>query len=102
MADIMEWMEYNPVGEWVYTALMSMAPVIELRGGIPFGVGLGLDIWPAFVAAGGGNMIPLPFFLLFIRSVFRWLRRGSPRPDSLVPPPGNPGPWQGRLGTQYP
>ncbi len=101
MADIMEWMEYNPVGEWVYTALMSMVPVIELRGGIPFGVGLGLDIWPAFVAAVVGNMIPVPFIILFIRSVFRWLRRVSPRTDSLVTRLENRAHVKGRLVTKY-
>jgi uncharacterized membrane protein len=36
---------------------VSMLPVIELRGGIPFGVGLGLTVWQAFFAALAGNII---------------------------------------------
>jgi len=78
------WFTTNPVGEWVYTALFSMIPVVELRGGIPFGVGLGLDVWPAFVAAVIGNMIPVPFIIVFIRRIFKWLRRCSPAMNRMV------------------
>lgn len=78
------WFTTNPVGEWIYTALFSMLPVVELRGGIPFGVGLGLDVWPAFLAAVIGNTIPVPFIIMFIRRIFKWLRQWSPGMDRLV------------------
>ena len=63
-------------GELLATAAMSMLPVVELRGGIPYGTALGLDPWSAFWAAVVGNMLPVPFILLGIRRVFAWLHQG--------------------------
>lgn len=80
----MEWLQSSTAGELFYTALMSMVPVVELRGGIPFGVGLGLGIWPAYCAAVVGNMIPVPFIIVFIRRIFKWMRVGLPRLGNLV------------------
>ena len=34
----MQWLTAAPIGEFVFTMLVSMVPIIELRGGIPFGV----------------------------------------------------------------
>lgn len=55
------------------TAFMSMLPVIELRGGIPFGMALGLDAWTAFIFAFAGSLLPAPFLLLLIRPVLKKL-----------------------------
>ena len=63
-------------GKLAATAIMSMLPVVELRGGIPYGTALGLAPWAAFAAAVVGNMLPLPFIILLVRQVFNWLRRG--------------------------
>lgn len=59
------------------TFLMSMVPVIELRGAIPVGIGFGLPVWASFVAAVIGNMVPVPIIILFVRKVFAWLRTKS-------------------------
>ena len=52
-----------------------MVPVIELRGALPFGVGLGLDPWLAPCVSIVGNMIPVPFIILFIRKILDWMKR---------------------------
>ena len=57
------------------TFLMSMIPVIELRGAIPVGVSYGLNIWVAIVLSIIGNMLPVPFIMLFIRKIFAWMRK---------------------------
>lgn len=57
------------------TFLMAMAPVVELRGAIPFGMACGLPPWAAFAAAVVGNLFPVPFILLLLRRVFALLRR---------------------------
>lgn len=57
------------------TFLSSMVPVIELRGALPFGVGLGLDPWVALVVSILGNMVPVPFIILFIRYILDWMKR---------------------------
>ncbi|MDD6160349.1 MAG: small multi-drug export protein [Oscillospiraceae bacterium] len=75
----MQWLTGTNAGEFLLTMLVSMVPVIELRGGIPFGVAAGLPVWMACVAAMLGNMIPVPFIIVYIRRVFRWLRSRLPR-----------------------
>lgn len=74
----------TPAGEWLYTAVVSMAPVVELRGGIPIGVGLGLPLWEAYFAAVIGNMVPVPFIIVFIRRIFKWLRVKIPPLGRLI------------------
>lgn len=65
-------------GQLVATFFVSMIPVVELRGGLPYGIALGLDYPVAIVAAVLGNMLPVPFIILYIHHVFQWLRRRSP------------------------
>ena len=55
--------------------LLSMIPVLELRASIPVGCSLGLNAWQCAAAAIIGNMIPVPFIILFIRKVFDYLRK---------------------------
>lgn len=57
------------------TFLISMVPVVELRGAIPYGVSAGLDPWLAFALAAVGNFLPVPFILLFIRKILHWMKR---------------------------
>lgn len=83
--DILQWLETTPVGEFVFTLLVSMVPIVELRGGIPFGAAvLKLPYAVAFVAAVIGNMIPVPFIIVYIRRIFNWMRRHLPKLDSIV------------------
>ena len=82
--DIMQWLTATGVGELVFTVLVSMVPIIELRGGIPFGVALGLNPWVAFLACIIGNMIPVPFIIVYIRRIFGWMRRRLPKLDGIV------------------
>ncbi len=56
---------------------MSMIPVVELRGAIPYGLAAGLDPWPTYLAAVVGNMVPVPFIMIFIRRIFNWAREHS-------------------------
>lgn len=52
-----------------------MVPVLELRGAIPYGAANGLDIVSAVIISVIGNMIPIPFILIFVRSIFNWMKR---------------------------
>lgn len=54
---------------------ISMLPVIELRGGMIAAKLLGLDLNIAFLICYIGNLVPIPFILLFIRRIFSLLRR---------------------------
>ena len=56
---------------------LAMVPVFELRGAIPVGVAAGLPFWTVFLTAFLGNLIPVPFLILFTRRVLEWLRTKS-------------------------
>ena len=51
---------------------VSMVPLIELRGAIPYGVIFGLPLWSTYIIAIIGNMIPVPFIYLFARKFLVW------------------------------
>ncbi len=52
--------------------LVSMVPLIELRGAIPYGVMFGLPLWQTFLIAIVGNMLPVPIIFFFARRVLEW------------------------------
>ena len=52
--------------------LISMVPIIELRGAIPYGVMFGLPLWLTYVIAIVGNMLPVPIIFFFARRVLEW------------------------------
>ena len=54
--------------------LVSMVPLIELRGGVPIAVGMGLDYFPALIVCVIGNMLPVPVIYFFARKVLLWGR----------------------------
>lgn len=72
------------LGKILATFLVSMVPVIELRGAIPIGVGYGLDYWLVVAIAIIGNLVPVPFIILFIRKIFELMRKWSKKLDALV------------------
>ena len=57
--------------------LISMVPLIELRGGVPFAVGMGLSYFPSLAVCVVGNMLPVPVIYFFARKVLVW---GSDKP----------------------
>ena len=65
-------------GKMLATAMVSMVPVLELRGGIPLGTALGLHPAQALIAGVIGNIFPVPFIIVYIRRIFQWLRRQLP------------------------
>lgn len=52
--------------------LVSMVPLIELRGAIPYGVLFGMPLWVTYVIAIVGNMLPVPIIYFFARRVLEW------------------------------
>lgn len=82
--DFLQWLTDTELGAVVSTVLVSMVPVIELRGGIPWGVAHGLSHFTAFLAAVAGNLIPLPFIVVYIRRIFKWMRRHLSLFDRLL------------------
>ncbi len=59
----------------VLVFIVSMMPILELRGGIICGYALGMELLPNFIIAFIGNILPIPFILIFIRFIFKLLRK---------------------------
>lgn len=53
---------------------MSMLPLIELRGSIIVGAAMGIPWWINYIVSVCGNLLPIPFILLFIRGILRWMK----------------------------
>lgn len=64
-------------GNIIMTFIVSMVPIIELRGAIPLGVLNGLDVGTAMIVSILGNLIPVPFIIIFIRKIFLWMQKQS-------------------------
>jgi len=52
--------------------LISMVPLIELRGALPIALGMGLPTVPAYILCVVGNMLPVPVIYFFARKVLLW------------------------------
>ena len=63
------------VSREVIVAIVSMLPILELRGGIIAGFAMGMEWLPTFIIAFIANLIPIPFILLFIRFIFKVLKK---------------------------
>lgn len=61
------------LGAHLGVLLCAMLPIIELRGAIPLGAALSLPWWQNYFFAVIGNMIPVPFILLFIKKIIAWM-----------------------------
>ena len=80
----LRWFTETLEGKLLLTMLVSMLPVIELRGGLPFGVALGLPYYFAFPAAVLGNLIPVPVIIVYIRKIFALMRKYLPKLNGMV------------------
>ena len=72
------------MGKVLMTFLVSMVPVIELRGAIPLAAAHDLPVWAAVCISVLGNMLPVPFIIVFIRKVFAFVRHHAPKLDGAV------------------
>lgn len=57
---------------FIIVFFISMFPLIELRGAIPYAVAQGLPLVPSYIIAIIGNMLPVPVIFLFARKVLEW------------------------------
>ncbi len=71
MFDYLQEIDFQSV---LNTFLMAMVPVIELRGAIVYGVAKGLAVLLAYLVSVAGNMVPVPFIILFVRRIFDWMK----------------------------
>ena len=63
------------ISKEIIVFIVSLLPILELRGGIIAGYALGMEWLPTFIIAFIGNILPVPFILLFIEFIFRQLKK---------------------------
>lgn len=80
----MDFLMQSDTGKILMTFFLSMVPVLELRGALPIGVANGLNIWFVIIVTIIGNLVPVPFIIIFIRKIFAWMRSKSERLNRLV------------------
>ena len=69
------WYHYygdNMIRKYLIVFLISMVPIIELRGAIPYAVGFKLPLISSYITAILGNLVPVPFIFLFARKILIW------------------------------
>ncbi len=64
--------------KYLITFFIGMVPIIELRGAIPIGVGMGLTYFESFICSFIGNIIPVYFIVKYIRPLFGFFGRWKP------------------------
>ncbi len=63
------------LGKLLSVFFLSMVPLIELRGAVILGFGLGLEWYVTYITSVIGNIIPIPIILLFVRAVFKFMKK---------------------------
>jgi len=81
---MIDWLTGTVVGKMCATFFISMLPVVELRFGLPFGIAQGLEYPLALMASLLGNMVPVPFIIVYIKRIFAWMRMHIPRMNALL------------------
>ena len=59
----------------VVVFIVSMVPILELRGGLIASSLLGIGVYKAVFLCILGNIVPIPFILLFITPIFSWMKK---------------------------
>ena len=62
-------------GKEIITFVISLMPILELRGGLLAAGALNLNPLTAYIVAIIGNLLPIPFILLFLTPVFNWMKK---------------------------
>lgn len=62
-------------GKELIVFIISLMPILELRGGLIAAALLGLNVVPAFIICLIGNLLPIPFILWLITPIFNWLKK---------------------------
>ena len=81
---MLAWLSGTTLGKCIVTFFISMVPIVELRLGLPYGIALGLPKVLALPASILGNMVPVPFIIVYIRRIFAWLRRHWAKLDGFI------------------
>ena len=61
-----------------------MVPVLELRGSLPFAYANGLNMWLSILISVAGNLLPVPFVIIYMRRIFNYIRVHFPKFNGII------------------
>ncbi|MBM5804835.1 MAG: small multi-drug export protein [Candidatus Verstraetearchaeota archaeon] len=67
--------EEMDVPQILYVLLIAISPILECRGSIPYGIFAGIDVPTVFLVSLLGNILPVPFLLIFLSKIEGWIMR---------------------------
>lgn len=70
--------------KYIAVFIISMIPIVELRLAVPIAAAVGLPFYEALPISIIGNLIPIPFIIIFIKKIFAWMRKISPKLNKVV------------------
>ena len=73
-----EWIRSFGIPDYLVIFIISLFPILELRGGLIAAAVLKLKVIPSFIVCFVGNILPIPFILLFIKKIFKWMKNWKP------------------------
>ena len=73
-----EWIRSFGIPDYLVIFIISLFPILELRGGLIAAAVLKLKLIPSFIVCFVGNILPIPFILLFIKKIFKWMKNWKP------------------------
>ncbi len=74
MQGIIAWFQSLTIPRELVAFLISMLPIVELRGGLPVASAMGIPFSKGIVICMLGNLLPIPFILLLIIPIFKWMK----------------------------
>lgn len=77
-------MSIDSIYKLLYTLFLSMLPVVELRGAIPYGIAQGLHPAIVLLVSILGNLLPIPFIIVYIRRLFAFMKQKLPWLHSII------------------
>ncbi len=73
---VAQWFSENlSLSKEIIVFIISMIPILELRGGLVAAAWFKVNVWKAIILCIAGNMIPIPFILWFITPIFTWMKK---------------------------
>lgn len=66
---------FGGLGKEVIVFVISLLPILELRGGLIAAALLDVDFLPGYIISIIGNVLPIPLVLLFLEKIFEWLKK---------------------------
>lgn len=75
---VSQWLSSVGCPDWLAIFIISLFPILELRGGLIAAAIMKMSWWQSFIICYIGNILPVPFILIFIKKIFELMKKFKP------------------------